>query len=105
MSEKDNLKVLCDKFGIGLIYTDNDYTILSITTSDNTPILKAYIYFKGCSEALADSIINYYTSEVTDSRYADEIYDQMGESIFYFGCVIDPPTDNFRKLLKVSETN
>jgi hypothetical protein len=105
MTSRDYLKALCDEYGITLMYTDNDYTILSTTTSSsNRPVLKVYSYFKGCPQYIAQTIIDYYTSEIADNKYADQIYDYLGEKIFFMGCIIDPPNDDFRRNLNPRET-
>jgi hypothetical protein len=57
----DYLNELCKSLGIGLVYTDDDYTALSPVIKDKKAYLKADKMFNGCPERVAKAIIGYYT--------------------------------------------
>ncbi len=92
----DYLKELCLLHKIILVYTDNDYTILSAGARNRTPVIKAFVGFADCPEGIADAILRYYTKN--DQKALRQIQNFAEEYLFFLGYDIEPPDDLFLNL-------
>lgn len=91
----DYLEKLCSQSHINLIYTDNDYTILSSGIKNNAPVLRVNNMFRVCPERIAQSIMGYYTRN--DKSCLLEIEEYIDSDMFFLGYEIDPPDEMFLK--------
>lgn len=101
---KDTLQELCISKNIELIYTNNDFTILSSSFKDNIPSIKAHNIFRNCSKEVSRAIIDYYTNSSQKKYNLRRVICEYAEDYFTFTeFEIKPPNEAFTNVFAESK--
>jgi len=95
----DVLRELCEDRGIRLIYTNNKTTVLSATTPQDIPHLRAHRLFRECPRAVAEAILGYYVGGDTGEQALAEITRHVAGHRAKSEWRVEPPDPHFRVLL------
>lgn len=96
----DILKKLCKNLKIKLVYTNNKVSILSCSTSNNHPVIRAHKMFKECKEEIANAVVEYYTKTQNKEENLKIIKDYANIKFISHKYKIIPPGDEFYNSVK-----
>lgn len=95
---KDYLLKLCIDMNIKLIYTEGDYTGLSVGIKNDRPFIKVNSLFKECPEEIAKAIIEYYTGCQYEYKNFQVLKDYIEDNVITAEYIISPPDETFKSI-------